>query len=577
MIYTINEQNNFKKTEKLFEHFSKPSSPSTYTNVEFVKKNGNTTFGIVKESGQYIVKSTNKKSATLFAEDFNYLEGYENRRKQQRKTLQEAIKFLHLIINEDKYVLDVPNPTPQQPAPAPSPMPTDSTPDAPIEPDGSQDAELDAGAEGETPAESDDEKEIQKLTGTLAQDLRTQIDSDNEQFTVGMFKSIIAAAKNLSPENKTEVMNKAEEVLNQEEDNQGEASPDVPTDNQDQNQDPMNKQQPVQESLLSPEEKEASLAATQRLQTRIEKNWKRPDTNTPPNDIKKLAVDLNAEEPSVVVNRLEKSFGDLPECIDYKSFSDKKHGGVRFVTTGKFDLIVLYWATIDVENYDVYVVEQKQVAHFLDDIYNPENRGKYLRNSLLDKNYSEIIEPIKQFLSSEKKVNDGTLNLSKEKVSEDTTTTITMTKKQLFESLGIKKKVNEYYNDDDGEDGWEVNDNRQPEPMESIVRPFNKINWKEVYDTLVHNEKILEKPQRGLVALNIGDLEDEHLINRSELQYLERSHIIAIIQNAFPVFWDDIITYDNFIKEIQLFWDKDENYKVDTSTADEQKYFGGHG
>lgn len=408
MIYTVNEQNDFKKSEKLFEQFSAPVSHSKHTNVEFMKKNGDTVFGIVKEFGQYVVKSTNKKSAKLFAEDFNYLEGYENRKKQQRKTLQEAIKYLHLIINEDKYVLDVPAPAPP-PQPAP-PMPVDSTPDAPIEPDGSQDAELDSGAEGDEPAKSDDEKEIQQLTGTLAQDLRTQIDDDNEKFTVGMFKSIIAAAKNLSPESKNEVMNKAEEVLNADENADQSQSPDVPTDNQNPQPDPMNQQPPVQESV---------------------NEGKKSKKEEFLDSITNLSVDRNSIEPREMINKLGGVFGDLPMCYDYKDFADQKHGAIRFMTTGKYDAVVIYWATVDRENFDVYIVDQKHVEHFLDDIYSPENRAKYVRNKMLDANYEEITTPLKQFLSSQEKVDKGTFSITKESV--------TMTKKELFESLGIKK------------------------------------------------------------------------------------------------------------------------------------------
>lgn len=401
---SVNEQSQFKKTQKLFEQFSNKSSPSN-TTVEYVKKDGDSTFGIIKEQGSYIIKTSNKKSTKLFANDFEYIGGFGDKKKFQRKTLQEAIKYLHLFINEDKYTLEVPvPPAPTPVAPEPAMPVTDTAPEdsAPIEGEG------DATVDGDNP-EGDQQKEIQQLTGKLGQDLRQEIqggEEGGEKFTVGMFKAILAAAKDLSPESKEEVMQKAQEILSPDEnaEQQGEQPQDAaPAEGDDAVENPV----PQMESVIT--------------EDRV-------------NDIKDLHIDRSVDDPEIALKRLEKAFGELPQCLDYKSFADNKHCAVRFITYGKYDAIVLYWATVDIENYDVYIVEQKHAPHFLEDIYSTANT-QYIRNQFKDKNFNDIVKPLTQFLSDEEKTMTGKFSLSKEKVEES----VFMTKKELLESMGVYK------------------------------------------------------------------------------------------------------------------------------------------
>lgn len=219
MINSINEEKEFQKANNLFEKMeSKKKRSDNGTVVEYTKKNDDATFGIVKEGSLYTIKVSGKKNPVLVAEDFDYVEGYEARKRFQRSTLQEAIKYLHLYLNEEKYVVDVPVVTQQTPAPEipaidnPQDMGADSA-------DGMDDENMDVSNDTEVDgeAEDDDQKEIQKMTGKLAQDLRQEIQDGKEEFTVGMFKSIIAAAKDLPSDLKSEVMGKAEEVLSSEE------------------------------------------------------------------------------------------------------------------------------------------------------------------------------------------------------------------------------------------------------------------------------------------------------------------------------------------------------------------------
>jgi len=227
MINSINEEKQFQKANDLFDKMDRTKTrEGRATVVEYTKKGDNATFGVVREGTQYTIKVTNKKSPVLVAEDFDYIESYEARKRFQRTTLQEAIKYLHLYLNWEKYVVDFPFVT--QTAPAPEPkmdIPTDGGMDETPPVDGEMYANMD-GEMGDEGAGSDDQKEIQKMTGKLAQELRQEIADGNGPFTVGMFKSLIAPAKDLSPDLKSKVMDKAQEVLSGDEEGGGDTEND---------------------------------------------------------------------------------------------------------------------------------------------------------------------------------------------------------------------------------------------------------------------------------------------------------------------------------------------------------------
>lgn len=560
---TIKEEKNFNKANTLFDKLSVSSKPNSGSSVEFTKKLNNRVLGVIKENSLYTIKIAEKKSGKLIAEDFQYINGYEDRKRFQRKTLQEAIKYLHLYLNEDQYVLDVP--VPNQPAPSPTPAPEmppmDNPQDAPL--DGEMPTEDGMAPEGGDSPSNDNQQEMQKLTGTLAQDLRQEIQGGDENFTVGMFKSILAAAKELSPENKEKVMNKAEEVLGAEE-QQSEPQPTDATAAPNTNN---QEQQPVQE-MKKIQESKSKTAEFFELTQKV-------------NPLRKV------DDPKEVLKKLEEKFGNLPNCIDYRTLVDKKHCGIRFMTTGDYDLFVFYFATVEVGNYEVFVVHQSKVRQFYDLIgdfqYAEMEKDKALkknsiiRNSILDVNFDDVLLPVTQFLTDPKKPFSGNLSVSSKGIKDNESEineSFFTTKKQLFESL--KKKINE----DEFEDDDDMNDNK-PIQMHQETRPFNKINWREVYETLVHNQQTIETPKRGVIALNTGDFEDEHLLNQSELRLLEELGITAIEQNAFPVFSGDIVSFDDFYKEVKSMWDDylngDFEFHSDNDAENERKFFGGHG
>lgn len=230
MINSINEEKQFQKANDLFDKMDRTKTrEGRATVVEYTKKGDNATFGVVREGSQYTIKVTNKKSPVLVAEDFDYIESYEARKRFQRTTLQEAIKYLHLYLNEEKYVVDVPVVTQTAPEPEMDAPQMDGGMDETPPMDGEMGDEMDTNMDGEMGDEgagSDDQKEIQKMTGKLAQELRQEIADGNGPFTVGMFKSLIAPAKDLTPDLKSKVMDKAQEVLSGDEEGGGDTEND---------------------------------------------------------------------------------------------------------------------------------------------------------------------------------------------------------------------------------------------------------------------------------------------------------------------------------------------------------------
>lgn len=136
------------------------------------------------------------------------------------------------------------------------------------------------------------------------------------------------------------------------------------------------------------------------------------------------------------------------------------------------------------------------------------------------------------------------------------------------------------FDDYDGDDDYP---NDKPVYMKGSARDSNKISWQDVYEILKHNTEVLSKPsERGVIALNTGDFEDDHLLNRAELGILENDlQVIELFDNVFPVFsqFPDVPTYDEFLGNTQAIWDKEMNSPskpdIDTSTRDEQRYFSG--
>lgn len=396
----LQEQKNFEKVNKIFSKIPENSHRSSSGSVEYVKKLKNVSFGIIKENSFYTIKISNKKNDVLLSEDFNYINGYEDRKRFQRKTLQEAIKYLHLVLNEDKYVLDVPVPSQPEnvePEPEISPMDNPQEPELDIdqnEMDGENEME-DTGDEDQNLDDvEDDGKEIQQLSGKLSQIIRQQIDAGEESLTVGAIKSILSSGKKLSTDSKEEVLKKAENVLKSEDE-------ETPENN-------------------------------------IEEGYEIERIESDTEEIDKAIKNANLPTPKTEINRLVSKYSILPNCEKYERYfpNHGRFGGVRFITNGKYDLFVFYFHTVEKENYDIFIVEKNKVDYFLKDVQRSKNQGvpKFIS---LDKDFHEIDDKIRKFLTDKNAPNKGGFNVHDKNIEESHF----LTKKQIFESLERYKRT----------------------------------------------------------------------------------------------------------------------------------------
>ena len=239
----LDDNKKFDKTQKLFESFKSPSTSKSGSKVEHVQRDGRITYGIIREKSDYVIKITESTNSNLVAEDFKDIPTKDRKRQFHKSTLQEAIKYTQLLINEARYVLKIPAPQ----APAQTEPPMDQNMDAPSDDsmdssgdmpnDQTNDGGGDMNSSDTAPTEDGEDDGIDSLTGKLTADIRKEIQNDNEEITVGAFKSILAAAKNLNADNKKEILDKAEDVLKPKDD----------TENGDQQQTPNNDEKPVNE------------------------------------------------------------------------------------------------------------------------------------------------------------------------------------------------------------------------------------------------------------------------------------------------------------------------------------------
>ena len=216
--------------------------------IEYSKTlSDNNQYHIVKEKGGYVIKKTLNESS-----ETDYIEPLKNRKFYS--SYSQAFKRLNLIAKEvnvnegfggnislfesdenpaTKYILKFGETKEQAPAPAPAPAPAAPAPAAPtpaapapeepVAPPVEDDDEMNIDTE-EKPEEGEEEvvtyKTIQKLTGKLAQKIRTlNSESDEEEAMSSkdikyVINSILSALnlETLEEEDKEDIMNKLEGV-----------------------------------------------------------------------------------------------------------------------------------------------------------------------------------------------------------------------------------------------------------------------------------------------------------------------------------------------------------------------------
>lgn len=140
----------------------------------------------------------------------------------------------------------------------------------------------------------------------------------------------------------------------------------------------------------------------------------------------------------------------------------------------------------------------------------------------------------------------------------------------VVDKVGQRKKVERNYGreilDEYDDEGFESGAYNKNEEMQGLygkgIRPFNKINWIEVYETIQHNNTLFESdPKKTTRMLNTGDFMDELLLSDAEIKHLENMQLIWLHLSAFPVFYEgEIPTYQQFRELAEEFWD---HFEVD--------------
>jgi len=231
-----------EKANKLFESMVTSPKVDSFSNVEstHLAYDGKK-YGVVKENSSYVLKVSNKRMP-LIAEDYDYINGVQNKLKYSKRAYNEIMKMYNLMniemkrlhgdtlmnealeIDEEKHVIKVKKKS------------SEATPSTEIDNSSEEDLEIDS-EESEEELNMDDEsasenpddysnvdpddldtddpvKKIQKLSGKLAYELRDFDDeddySDTAKFAMAMTISALDSDK-ISEEDKNDLEKKMDD------------------------------------------------------------------------------------------------------------------------------------------------------------------------------------------------------------------------------------------------------------------------------------------------------------------------------------------------------------------------------
>jgi len=153
---------------------------------------------------------------------------------------------------------------------------------------------------------------------------------------------------------------------------------------------------------------------------------------------------------------------------------------------------------------------------------------------------------------------------------------------EVFDKVAdVKLKINEDYDDyagNIGNEGPQPGDveyhNPKPQQTQGIGN-FNKIDWKELYESLIENEKKI-KGQSNFIGINVSDFVDseEGMLTLEELKQLEHFDIIEI-EKGLPIISDafgNVKNYIDFYNAAKENWNKE--WEEDNSRDPEEKVWG---
>ena len=101
---TLKGQDKINRITDLMSRMTTLNESTSLSEIDFIKKGPNgIVYGIIRENHNYFIKTTEKTSGTLIAEDFEYVGGAKNKYIERYNTYTEALKQLNMkfdMLNE---------------------------------------------------------------------------------------------------------------------------------------------------------------------------------------------------------------------------------------------------------------------------------------------------------------------------------------------------------------------------------------------------------------------------------------------------------------------------------------------
>jgi len=101
---SLKGQDKINRITDLMSRMTTLNESTSLSEIDFIKKGPNgIVYGIIRENHNYFIKTTEKTSGTLFAEDFQYVGGVQNKYDERYHSYAEALKHLNMkfdMLNE---------------------------------------------------------------------------------------------------------------------------------------------------------------------------------------------------------------------------------------------------------------------------------------------------------------------------------------------------------------------------------------------------------------------------------------------------------------------------------------------
>ena len=101
---SLKGQDKINRITDLMSRMTTLNESTSLSEIDFIKKGPNgIVYGIIRENHNYFIKTSEKTSGTLVAEDFQYVGGVKNKYDERYHSYAEALKHLNMkfdMLNE---------------------------------------------------------------------------------------------------------------------------------------------------------------------------------------------------------------------------------------------------------------------------------------------------------------------------------------------------------------------------------------------------------------------------------------------------------------------------------------------